>query len=211
MNNENALDILLKNLDGEALNEPKLVKFTPGKRKEVFKKNCVAIGLSSGFLEPLESTSIHLIQTAILRLLSLFPSDRFSQVDIDEYNRQTEAEYEFVRDFIIAHYKITNRTDSEFWKYCKNMEIPQSLNDRIELFKSSGRFFQTNNELFKEESWVQVLLGQGLKINPDPMTNLIPDEDLVSFLKNVEDVILENAKFFIPHVDFIKDYCKSGV
>lgn len=211
ISNEKALDRLLNNLDGEILNEPKLVKFTPGKRKEVFKKNCVAIGLSSGFLEPLESTSIHLIQTAILRLISLFPSNKFSQTDIDEYNRQTEIEYEFIRDFIIAHYKVTNRSDTEFWKYCKNMEIPDSLSQRLNLFKSSGRFFQTDNELFKEESWVQVLLGQGLEINPDPMTNLIPDDDLVSYLKNIEYVILENAKSFIPHADFIKNYCKSDI
>lgn len=209
MNEEKAQDHLLSNLDGQILAEPRLVKFTPGKRREVFIKNCVAIGLSSGFLEPLESTAIHLIQTAVLRLLALFPALEYNQALVDEYNNQTTEEYEFIRDFIIAHYKVTNREDSEFWRYCKNMDVPQSLTHRLELMKTTGRFFKRNEELFREESWVQVLIGQGLKINPDVMTGLLSDEDASEFLHDVAITIEENVRQMPTHQAYIDLYCKT--
>lgn len=209
MGEQMALDQLVANLDGEVLGEPRLVRFTPGKRSEVFKKNCVAIGLSSGFLEPLESTAIHLIQTAILRFLALFPSLEYNQSLVDEYNRQTTEEYEFIRDFIIAHYKVTNREDSEFWRYCKNMDVPQSLSHRIELMRTTGRFFKRNEELFREESWVQVLIGQGLEITPDTMTNLLSDDEAKEFLGDIVETIAENVARMRPHQDYINSYCKA--
>lgn len=211
IDDDKAREILLQNLDGKPLAEPRLVKFTPGKRKKLFEKNVVAIGLSGGFLEPLESTAIHLIQAGILRLLALFPSNEFSQRDIDEYNLQAEKEYYYIRDFIIAHYKVTNREDTPFWQYCKNMEVPQSLIDRFELFKTSGRFFRDNNELFAEESWVQVLLGQGLQMTPDPMIGLFPAGHAASFIEDVKETIAACVNDMTGHQEFIDQYCKGNI
>src|SRR5262245_14980801 len=167
ISDEEVAETLLANLDGEALADPRPVKFAPGRRLKAWEKNVVAIGLSSGFLEPLESTSIHLIQTGIQKILGLFPAQGFSQPDIDEFNRQARFEYEDVRDFIIAHYKVTRRSGDPFWDHVREMDVPDSLQDRFELFRSSGRFFKHGAaELFAEESWVQVLLGQGFAAKP---------------------------------------------
>ncbi|MEK7661709.1 MAG: tryptophan 7-halogenase, partial [Pseudomonadota bacterium] len=172
-------------------------------------KNVVAIGLSSGFLEPLESTSIHLIQSAILRLVALFPSGDFNQIDIDEYNRQTDFEYENVRDFIISHYKITERDDAPMWQYTKNMDIPDSLKARIDLFKSSARFFKKGDEVFLEESWSQVLLGQGLSAKPDPSVDLISQTEAQELLDDIQEVIADCVDKMPNHAEFIAKYCKA--
>ena len=201
---------LVANLDGRPLADPRPLRFAPGKRHRAWEKNVVAIGLSSGFLEPLESTSIHLIQTAILRLVALFPGQAFAQPDIDEYNRQTDAEFCDVRDFIIAHYKVTDREDTEFWRYLKNMEIPDSLHERLELFRASGRFFiHGKAELFREESWVQVLLGQGLNMRYDPMIEILPEAQIAAFLKDIEDVIDDCANAMPEHAAFIRNHCQA--
>ena len=206
---EKAKTVLLNNLDGAPIGEPRLVKFTPGKRKKTFEKNVVAIGLSSGFLEPLESTSIHLIQSAILRLVALFPSGDFNQIDIDEYNRQTDFEYENVRDFIISHYKITERDDAPMRQYTKNMDIPDSLKARIDLFKSSARFFKKGDEVFLEESWSQVLLGQGLSAKPDPSVDLISQTEAQELLDDIQEVIADCVDKMPNHAEFIAKYCKA--
>jgi tryptophan halogenase len=211
MNDDVASEVLLNNLDGAPIGTPRLVKFTPGKRKNTFEKNVVAIGLSSGFLEPLESTSIHLIQSAILRLVALFPSGEFNQIDIDEFNRQTNFEYENVRDFIISHYKITEREDAPMWRYTKNMGIPQSLEDRINLFKSSARFFKRGDEVFLEESWAQVLLGQGLQANYDPSVDLITESEAEELLNDIEEVIADCVDKMPNHAQFIEKYCKAEI
>jgi tryptophan halogenase len=165
----------------------------------------IAIGLSSGFLEPLESTSIHFIQTGIHRLLAMFPGEGFSDADIGEYNRQARTEYEDVRDFIIAHYKVTRRTGDPFWDHVRTMEVPDSLDERLDLFRSSGRFFKHGaQELFAEESWVQVLLGQGFEMRPDPVTKFVADEELVGFLSDVEEVIEDVAAKMPDHGDFVR-------
>jgi tryptophan halogenase len=167
-------------------------------------KNVVAIGLSSGFLEPLESTSIHLIQTAIHRLLALFPTADFSEHDIAEYNLQSRTEYEDIRDFIIAHYKVTRRGGEPFWDHVRTMDIPDSLAERLALFGSSARFFQHSKlELFAEESWVQVLIGQGLDARPDPVTKFVPDADLFGYLKDIAETIEDAAEAMPDHADFI--------
>jgi tryptophan halogenase len=205
LSDEEAAGTLLANLDGEALADPRPVSFRPGRRLKVWEKNVVAIGLSSGFLEPLESTSIHLIQTGVHRLLAMFPAAGFSQADTDEYNFQARTEYEDVRDFIIAHYKVTRRTGDPFWDYVQAMDVPDTLNERFELFRSSGRFFKHNaQELFSEESWVQVLLGQGFEMKADPVTNFIPDEDLVGFLGDMEEVIADTANKMMDHGEFVR-------
>lgn len=207
---EDAAAILLGNLDGKPLADPRPIRFKPGKRHRAWDKNVVAIGLASGFLEPLESTSIHLIQTAILRLLALFPSEEFNQADIDEYNAQTDFEFADVRDFIIAHYKVTNREDTPFWAYVKHMAIPETLAERLELFRSSGRFFVHGKaELFREESWVQVLIGQGLPMHYDRMVDMVPDDEALGFLRDIEDVIEDSANAMPTHADFIARHCKA--
>lgn len=199
-----AARLLLANLDGAPLKDPMPVRFRPGRRLKGWEKNVIAIGLSSGFLEPLESTSIHLIQTAIFRMIAMFPGQAFDPADIAEYNAQTAYEMEDVRDFIIAHYKVTEREDSEFWRYLKHMTVPDSLAHRIAVFESSARFFQHGKaELFREESWVQVLLGQGLKMRHDPMVALIPDDQIVAYLKDIDEVIADTADKMVSHADYI--------
>ena len=205
ISDEEVAESLLANLDGEALADPRPVKFEPGRRLKSWDKNVIAIGLSSGFLEPLESTSIHLIQTGIHRLLAMFPGSGFSATDIDEYNLQARTEYEDVRDFIIAHYKVTRRTCDPFWDHVREMDVPDTLNARFELFRSSGRFFKHNaQELFAEESWVQVLLGQGFEMRPDPVTEFVAAEELAGFLGDIGEVIEDVAANMPDHGAFVK-------
>jgi tryptophan halogenase len=205
ISDEEVAESLLANLDGKVLADPRPVKFHPGRRLKAWDRNVIAIGLSSGFLEPLESTSIHFIQTGIHRLLAMFPGEGFSDADIGEYNRQARTEYEDVRDFIIAHYKVTRRTGDPFWDHVRTMEVPDSLNERLDLFRSSGRFFKHGaQELFAEESWVQVLLGQGFEMRPDPVTKFVADEELVGFLSDVEEVIEDVAAKMPDHGDFVR-------
>jgi tryptophan halogenase len=205
ISDEEVAEVLLANLDGEATALPRPVRFRPGRRLRSWDKNVVALGLSSGFLEPLESTSIHLIQTGIHRLLAMFPSTGFAQADIDEYNLQARTEYEDVRDFIIAHYKVTRRTGDPFWDHVRTMDVPDSLNERFELFRSSGRFFKHNaQELFAEESWVQVLIGQGLEMRPDPVTQFVSDSDLTEFLGDLAEVIEDVAGRMTDHGKFVR-------
>jgi tryptophan halogenase len=204
MSDEEAAETLLEGLDSAPLADPRPVRFRPGRRIEAWRKNVVAIGLSGGFLEPLESTSIHLIQTAVHRLLALFPARGFHQADIDEFNLQTKLEYEDIRDFIIAHYKVTRRRGEPFWDYVREMKIPDSLARRIALFESSARFFgHSKLELFAEESWVQVLLGQGLDARVDPVTQFVDDEDLAVYLRDTADTIAEQAAQMPDHGAFI--------
>ena len=205
LSDEEAAQTLLANLDGEVMADPRPVKFRPGRRLKSWDKNVIAIGLSSGFLEPLESTSIHLIQTGIHRLLAMFPSTGFSAADINEYNLQARTEYEDVRDFIIAHYKVTRRTGDPFWDHVREMQVPDSLNERFDLFRSSGRFFKHNaQELFAEESWVQVLIGQGFKMSADPVTAFVADDELVGFLGDIAEVIGDVAQTMPDHGAFVR-------
>jgi tryptophan halogenase len=204
ISDEDAAATLLGSLDGEAMADPRPVRFAPGRRLKAWDKNVIAVGLSSGFLEPLESTSIHLIQTGINRILALFPAQGFSEPDIEEYNRQSRFEYEDVRDFIIAHYKVTRRSGEPFWDHVRTMDVPDSLRERLELFQSSGRFFKHGAaELFAEESWVQVLLGQGLEAQPDPVSQFVSDDELVAFLGDIAEVNHEVADGMPDHGAFV--------
>jgi tryptophan halogenase len=205
ISDEKVTESLLADLDGEPLADPRPVKFAPGRRLKSWDKNVIAIGLSSGFLEPLESTSIHLIQTGIHRLLAMFPGAGFSAADIDEYNRQARTESEDVRDFIIAHYKVTRRSGDPFWDHVREMDVPDTLKERFELFRSSGRFFKHGAaELFAEESWVQVLLGQGFEMRPDPVTQFVADEELAGFLGDLAEVIEDVAVSMPDHGAFVR-------
>jgi len=210
MSQDEATSILMSHLDGKALAEPRLIRFVTGKRKKFWNKNVVAIGLASGFIEPLESTSIHLIQQGIVRLIELFPNAGFHQADIDEYNRQSATEFEQIRDFIVLHYHATTRDDSDFWKYCRHMEVPETLRHKTDLFGSSGRFFHKNDELFGEVSWAQVMLGQGIKpASYHPLVDNTADEPIYKMLANVKAVMHAVVKTMPTHAQYIAQQCKA--
>jgi tryptophan 7-halogenase len=202
---------LLAHLDGEALGEPRPIRFTTGRRRAFWEKNCVSIGLASGFLEPLESTSIHLIQSNISRLVELFPTRAFEAANIREYNRQTSHEYELIRDFLILHYHRTDRTDSEFWRYCANMSVPDSLGEKMALFGGSGRLYKDPEDLFRESSWVQVMVGQGLLPEAyHPMADRISGDQLSRFLSDVQAIIAKAQASLPVHGDFISAHCAAA-
>jgi tryptophan halogenase len=210
ISDDEATATLLKNLAGRPLNEPRLLKFVTGRRKKFWNKNVVAIGLSSGFLEPLESTSIYWIQSAIARLMNLFPSRDFSPILIDRFNTQSIFEFERIRDFLILHYNATERNDTPFWDYCRTMSIPESLRDNIRLFRDSGRFFREGEEMFAVTSWVQVLLGQRiLPRDYHPIVDQIPEQELRGLVGAAGSVV-ENCVNAMPdHQAFIDRYCKA--
>jgi tryptophan halogenase len=201
---------LLAKLDGPALANPRLLKFTTGRRRKFWQKNCVAIGLAGGFIEPLESTSIHLIQSGIAKLLALFPDRSFSQVESSEYNRALALEYELTRDFIILHYKATERDDTPFWVRCRDMPIPDSLQDRIELFRSRGRVTRWAEDLFNEHSWVAVLLGQGIQPGGyDPLVDSLPLANTREFMRHIREVVAKTARAMPSHQSFIDQNCSA--
>ena len=170
----------------------------------------MAIGLSSGFIEPLESTSIHLIQRGVIRLMQLFPNAGITQADIDEYNRQGQAEIEHIRDFIVLHYHVTERQDTPFWRAVRNMSIPASLQHRIDLFRETGRVFRGPNELFGENSWVQVMLGQGIMPRQHhPVADLMGDEELSRFLEGIRSSVERQVLQLPKHQTYLEQYCKA--
>ena len=207
---DEAAATLLANLDGKPLADPRPLKFKAGVRKKAWDKNVVAIGLSGGFMEPLESTSIHLIQRGIMQLAQLFPDSDFSPVDRDEYNRQSATEWAQIRDFIILHYHATRRDDSPFWNYCRTMPIPDSLQRKIDLFRANGRIFRDNNELFAETSWFQVMFGQ--HIRPQRYHALVDsrsEEWLLGMLEDVRRAIGRTVDRMPSHAEFIARNCKA--
>lgn len=206
---DEAVNKLLSNVEGKLLTDPRVIKFKTGQRMKHWHKNCVAVGLSCGFIEPLESTSIHLIQRSVIRLLQMFPYDGIREPDIEEYNQQMKFEIDNIRDFIILHYHVTNRTDTAFWRQCRDMEIPDSLQHRIELFRQSGRVFKLPTELFGENSWIQVMLGQG--IEPEqyhPIVNMMSDEELERFLTGIHGSVDKLVDQLPEHQRFIDHYCR---
>lgn len=212
MSDDEAVQSLVDNVEGERLNEPRVLKFKTGMRRKHWNKNCIAMGLSSGFIEPLESTSIHLIQRSIIRLMQMFPYDGIREPDINEFNSQMEFEILNIRDFIVLHYHVTDRTDTPFWRFCRSMTVPDSLKHRIELFKQTGRVFQVPTELFGENSWTQVMLGQGLMPEQyHPIVNMMSDQELEKFLAGIDQTVTNLVGQLPSHLDFINHYCKSNV
>ena len=208
---DEATATLLANLDGEALAAPRTLRFVTGVRRKTWHRNCVAIGLSSGFLEPLESTSIHLIQSAISRLLYFFPSTEPSEVDIEEYNRLTRREYEHIRDFVVLHYKATEREDSPLWNHCRTMSIPESLQRKIDLFRSHGRLFSEADELFAQGSWFQVMQGQGLRPRGySPVADVVESADVEEFMEGIRRAIRSCLEVMPTHEDFIAKHCRAA-
>lgn len=209
LEDDQALELLQSQLPGKARTQPKFIRFQTGSRSKHWYKNCVALGLSSGFLEPLESTSIHLIQQGVLRLVQLFPVEGINASDVREFNEQTRIDVERIRDFIILHYKVTEREDSEFWRYCKEMDIPEELAQRIALFQDSGRVFKKGNELFAEESWIQVMLGQGIR--PDHyhlFASALGDKKLTGLLQMLREKVAHQVDNLPSHKEFLQRYCQ---
>jgi len=210
LSDDEATNMLLSSVDGKVLTTPKVIKFKTGRRKKSWNKNCIAMGLASGFLEPLESTSIHMIMTAVTRLLQLFPHGEIKQSIIDEYNAQAESEYLRIRDFIILHYKATERDDSPFWRYCKAMEVPDDLVRRMMIFKDYGKSYQVEGELFRLDSWTQVMLGQGIMPSAyHPIVKLMPERDLKNFLNAIATDVNNNIANMSAHQNFVNTYCKQ--
>ena len=210
ISDDEATAVLMANLDGEPLAEPRPIRFVTGKRKLAWNKNVVSIGLASGFVEPLESTSIHLVQMGINHLLTYFPAAGFAAADRDQYNHLMTQEFEWVRDFIILHYKATERADSPFWRYCRDMEIPKTLQHRIDLFRSHGRVFRDGGELFMKLSWLQVLHGQ--RVQPQsyhPLVDVLSEKEISAYLKQVEGLLAACVQKMPSHAKFIADHCAA--
>ncbi|OYU68448.1 MAG: hypothetical protein CFE45_42705 [Burkholderiales bacterium PBB5] len=187
------------------------MRFTPGRRQQFWVGNCVAVGLSSGFLEPLESTSIHLIHTAISRIIGYFPHGGFDAADIAVYNAVTQNEYERIRDFLILHYKLTRRDDSAFWNYCRTMPIPEALQMKIDLFAANGRTLRESEDLFTEMSWLQVMVGQGLVPRGyHPFADLRTADEVAGYLQNVEGVIAQCVRAMPTQARFIAEHCAAS-
>lgn len=207
---EDATETLMGSLDGAPLAEPRTLRFVTGRRRKFWDRNCVAIGLSAGFMEPLESTSLHLIQYGILRLIALLPDSGMSPLLAQEYNRQTTAEYERIRDFLILHYKATTRNDAELWRYCSAMEIPDSLQYKIDHFRSHGMLVSDERELFANPSWIAVYLGQDIVPQRAPaiasMREGVPVAERMQMIARAMD---EAVAEMPTHADFLARYCPS--
>lgn len=209
---DEATSVLLENLSGAPLAEPRTLRFVTGKRKRAWIGNVVAIGLSSGFMEPLESTSIHLIQSAIARLVALFPDAGFHPADIHAYNAQNDLEMEKIRDFLIAHYHITQRDDTPFWTDCRHMAaVPDSLEQKMDVFRSHGRIFRDGNELFAEPGWMQVMHGQCLEpTGYHPLVDAYAPDRVAAYLENVRDVIARCVDAMPTHSDYLARVCAAA-
>jgi tryptophan halogenase len=206
---DDAQRLLLSSIEGRALRDPLPLRFTTGRRRLSWNKNCVAIGLSAGFLEPLESTGIYLIQRGIALLWQFFPDRLFRQVDIDRYNRQLAFEYERIRDFLIVHYNKTERS-GEFWDYCRNMQLPDSLEERLALFRSYGRIVRDENELFNVQSWLFLFVGQDVRPEGyDPRADTLTFEQGQRALDNIRAVVAKCATDMPSHEAFIAQHCAA--
>jgi tryptophan halogenase len=203
---------LLRDVEGKSVREPWTLKIRPGRRRKAWNKNCVALGLASGFVEPLESTSIHMIMTSVLRLMQLFPFHGIRQSFVDQYNDESRVEIEKIRDFIVLHYNTTRRDDTPFWRYCRNMEIPESLARRVQLFREAAHAYQIEGELFRVDSWVHVMLGQGIvPEHHHHVTRTMNEQDLHRFLKEFRTSIAQTVAKLPDQKTFIDQYCKASV
>jgi tryptophan halogenase len=201
---------LRTNLEGAALADPRPLKFTAGMRRKFWNRNCVALGLAGGFLEPLESTSIHLIQSGIAKLLTMFPDRGVDPLLADEFNRQSTLQYEWIRDFLVAHYHLTERDDSPFWNYCRTMSIPDTLRQKLELFRHRSLVFRMDDELFLEPSWLAVLMGQGVvPASYDPLADAIDPAVLERIMSGMRESIRRTTASLPTHLEFIRKHCRA--
>ena len=207
ISDDEAAATLMSNLDGKAKAEPRFLRFTTGRRKKFWNKNCIALGLAGGFLEPLESTSIHLIQKGLTHLLNLFPDRQCSAPAADEFNRIAGNEYERIRDFIILHYKASSREDP-LWRQCRGMDIPEALAYKIQQFKNSGRVIKYGGDLFAAPNWIAVFLGQ--EVSPERYDTLVDQRDAVGLrenLRQMREAIRRAAQAAPLHEEYLAQHC----
>jgi tryptophan halogenase len=210
LSEDEARETLLANLTGQTITEPRPLRFKTGRRKKAWFNNCIAIGLSSGFLEPLESTSIHLVTTAILRLMKLFPFGGNTTMLAEQFNRETQLELETIRDFVILHYHQTQRNDSPFWDHYRTMQVPDSLVHRMAMFRENGYAWPDDVSLFRVDSWVQVMLGQGLMPKQHHGAGrVLPVDGLKQQLMALRNMIDNTVAQMPVHGDFILTYCPA--
>ncbi|HJS91102.1 MAG TPA: tryptophan halogenase family protein [Steroidobacteraceae bacterium] len=210
MSDDEATAILLASLDGAPLGDPRPIRFTSGVRRQIWSRNCIAIGLAAGFLEPLESTAIHLIQSGVSRLLSLFPDRGFDRALVEEYNRNMRREYEQVRDFLVLHYRTIERRDTPFWRRCAALPAPEGLQQKLDIFAATGQIFREGEELFTEQSWLQVMVGQGiLPRRHHPLADNLPRDKLDEFLGSIRKLIQGAVERMPSHERFIAEHCAA--
>ncbi len=203
---------LTESIEGAGLNEPRVIRYRTGRRLKSWSKNCIALGLSSGFVEPLESTSIHSFMTGVTRLLQFFPMGEISEAAINEFNKQCKREAEKIRDFIILHYHVTQRDDSDFWRYCRTMEVPDSLREKIECFRDTAAVFKEESDPFRVDSWVQVMLGQGITPKSyHPLAKTMTDGELNQFFSTLRSGIEQKVRRMPTHLDFLNRNRMSAV
>jgi tryptophan halogenase len=210
MNDDAAAAILLDGLDGAALADPRLLKFTAGRRKAFWNRNVVALGLAAGFMEPLESTSIHLVQSAIERVLKFLPNGPIRAADVAAYHYQTAFEWERVRDFLILHYHVNGRSEP-FWRDCAALAVPDSLGEKIDLFRANGRVDRFNEALFAEAGWLQVMVGQGIMpLGYNPLADGPSDAELREFLGLIRQTVAKHVGGMSGHEAFLKRHSWAG-
>lgn len=210
MSDDEAHDILVKNMPAEPAADPNFLRFVTGRRKKFWNKNVVALGLAAGFMEPLESTSIHLINTGVNKLLGMLSLEGVTQAQEDTFNRLTEKEYARIRDFLILHYNATTRDDSEFWNYCRTMEVPDTLNQKIDVFRSNGQIFREEDELFTETSWAAVMMGQGITmLGHNPVADTLDRAKTRGELDEMEKSIRFLVDKMPTHGEYISKYCPA--
>ncbi len=210
MTDERARELLLANLDAPALAEPRLIRFTTGRRKLMWNRNVVCMGLASGFVEPLESTAIHIIQVSIQRLILLFPHLGDCEERRREFNRMTITEYEYIRDFIILHYHANHRVGDAFWDACRNMAIPDSLRHKMELFRETAGIFCSSEDLFQMTSWLQVMWGQGVRPRgTHPFVEAVSPPDRAGYLRDLRGLFAQAAQQLPGHAEFIAKNCAA--
>ncbi|WP_202840484.1 tryptophan halogenase family protein [Luteimonas saliphila] len=209
VSDDEAAATLLANLDGDALGDPRPLRFTTGRRSACWNRNVVALGLASGFMEPLESTSIHLVQSGISKLLEMFPRDGFNPVLAQKYNARLAFEFDRIRDFLLLHYYATERGEP-FWRECREMVITPELSEKIALFRDSGQFYRNAEEMFGDVSWIEVMLGQGVVPNGyHPLVDQVPEPDLYRFIEGVGKTISNCVEAMPMHQQFIDRFCKA--
>jgi tryptophan halogenase len=211
MADDEAEAILLANLDGAPTGSPRKLRFTTGMRAQGWAKNVVALGLASGFLEPLESTSLHLVQSGITKLLAWFPDRDFDPAVTAEYNRQVAREFESVRDFLVLHYRATERDDSDFWRHCQAIEPPDTLVAKLDMFRRTGRLIEHEKDLFHEASWLAVMLGQGMMPQTyDPLADIVAPQEAQAVLAGMRNVIARTSEAMPDHAAFIDRHCRAA-
>jgi tryptophan 7-halogenase len=210
MSDDEARHRLVTDSGGQPVKEPWLVRIKAGRRLKAWNKNVVAFGLASGFVEPLESTSIHMIMSSCVRLAHLFPFTGIKQSMVDHYNEMAKSEIEHIRDFVCMHYYCTQREDSAFWRECSRMEIPESLRNRIDMFREAGYLYQGDSELFRVDSWIAVFMGQNIEPETYHYYARMNDKELKGYMSKIRSQVAEVVDALPRHADFIRQYAGAS-